>query len=119
MKKPLIKKTLIERINSAADASLILWDAEGHQHRIDLEDLQAMAIGLDVCRTYHEQPEKHVFKTASNHVADLCVRCGGEQYDLDRHYTYEEARARRRKPQIEAENKIDFATGLSNSEGEY
>lgn len=103
MNKPVIKKTLIEKISSAVDANLILWDAEGHQHRIDLEDLQAMAIGLDVCRTYHTpSPEgvvegmgKHVFKTASNHIADLCVRCGGEQYDLDRHYTYKEARARR------------------------
>jgi hypothetical protein len=50
-----IKKTLIEKIHSAVDATLTLWDAEGHQHRIDLEDLQAMAIGLDVCRTYHTQ----------------------------------------------------------------
>ena len=41
---------------------------------------------------------KHVFKAAPNHELGgdrLCVRCGGELYDLDRHYTYEEARARR------------------------
>jgi hypothetical protein len=42
--------------------------------------------------------DKHVFKAAPNHELGgdrLCVRCGGEMYDLDRHYTYEEARARR------------------------
>jgi hypothetical protein len=55
MNKPVIKKTFIEKINSAVDANLVLWDADGHQRRIDLEDLQAMAIGLDVCRTYHTQ----------------------------------------------------------------
>lgn len=41
---------------------------------------------------------KHVFKAAPNHELGgdrLCVRCGGELTDLDRHYTYEEARARR------------------------
>jgi hypothetical protein len=42
--------------------------------------------------------EKHVFKAAPNHELGgdrLCVRCGGQLYDLDKHYTYEEARARR------------------------
>jgi hypothetical protein len=57
---------LIETITSAIDATLILWDAKGHQYRMNLEDLQGLAIGLDVCHTYHTSTE----------ADDRCRLCG-------------------------------------------
>jgi hypothetical protein len=45
-----------------------------------------------------ERQEKHVFKLGPRSglkQSQRCIRCGSEQYDTDKHYTYGEARALR------------------------